>query len=169
MVCLVGRRQHLRLVDVVDLERLEHLRLDEVADPRLRHHRDADRLLDAGDHLGVGHPRDAAVAADVGGHAFERHHRRGARLLGDRRLLGRHDVHDHAALQHLGQAALDPECRLVAHAAILARVAAGPPRLMPRSYFAAVPEDSNLSILAHLLGGDGAHISHLVGRWPRRR
>jgi hypothetical protein len=37
---LVGRRQHLGLVDVVDLERLEHLRLDEVADARLGHDRD---------------------------------------------------------------------------------------------------------------------------------
>src|SRR5205814_1358739 len=37
---LVGRRQHLRLVDVVDGERLEDLRLDEVADARLRHDRD---------------------------------------------------------------------------------------------------------------------------------
>ena len=117
VVGLVGRRQHLGLVDVVDLERLEHLRLDEVADPRLGHHRDADGLLDAGDHLRVGHPRDAAVAADVGGHALERHHRGGARLLGDRRLLGRDDVHDHAALEHLGQAGLDAECRLVAHRA----------------------------------------------------
>ena len=30
---LVGGREHLRLVDVVDLERLQHLRLQEVADP----------------------------------------------------------------------------------------------------------------------------------------
>ena len=31
----------------------------------------------------------------------------GARLLGDPRLLGVDDVHDHAALEHLGEAALD--------------------------------------------------------------
>ena len=85
---LVGRRQHLGLVDVVDLERLQHLRLDEVADARLGHHRDGHRLLDAADHLRVGHARDAAVAADVGGHALERHHRGGAGVLGDLRLLG---------------------------------------------------------------------------------
>ena len=40
VVGLVRGRQHLRLVDVVDLQRLQHLRLDEVPDPRLRHHRD---------------------------------------------------------------------------------------------------------------------------------
>ena len=41
--------------------------------------------------------------------ALERHHRRGARLLGDPRLVGGHDVHDDAALQHLRQAHLQPE------------------------------------------------------------
>ena len=61
-------------------------------------------LLDARDHLRVGHPRHAAVAADVGGHALERHHRGRARVLGDLRLLGRDDVHDHAALEHLAKA-----------------------------------------------------------------
>ena len=114
VVDVVGRRQHLGLVDVVDLERLEHLRLGEVADPRLGHHRDRDRLLDALDHLRIGHPGDAAVAADVGGDALERHHRGGAGVLGDLRLLGRDHVHDHAALEHLGEARLDGEGGLVA-------------------------------------------------------
>ena len=113
VVGLVGRRQHLGLVDVVDLERLEHLGLDEMADPRLGHHGDRDRLLDPLDHLRVGHARHAAVPADVGGDALERHHRRRAGVLGDLRLLGRDHVHDHAALEHLGQAGLDGERRLV--------------------------------------------------------
>src|SRR5439155_943254 len=38
VVLLVGRRQHLGLVDVVRSDRLEDLRLHEVADARLRHH-----------------------------------------------------------------------------------------------------------------------------------
>ena len=46
--------------------------------------------------------------ADVGGDALERHDRDGAGLLGDAGLLGVDDVHDHAALEHLGQACLDP-------------------------------------------------------------
>jgi hypothetical protein len=63
----------------------------------------------------VGHACDAAVAADVGGDALERHDRGGARVLGDLRLLGVYDVHDDAALQHLGQAGLHPERRFVTH------------------------------------------------------
>ena len=63
----------------------------------------------------VGHARHAAVAADVGGHALERHHGGGAGVLGDLRLLGVDDVHDDAALEHLGQPGLDAERRFVAH------------------------------------------------------
>ncbi len=110
VVGLVGRGQDLGLVDVVDLERLQDLGLGEVPDPRLRHHRDRHRLLDLLDHPRVRHPGDAALGADVGGHALERHHGGGAGGLGDPRLLGVDDVHDHAALEHLGEAGLDPEC-----------------------------------------------------------
>ena len=112
----VGRRQHLGLVDVVDLERLQDLRLDEVADAALRHHRDRHGLLDLRDHRRVGHAGDAAVAPDVGRHALERHHRDGAGVLGDLRLLGVDDVHDHAALEHLGEAALDAHRPGLGHA-----------------------------------------------------
>ena len=89
VVRFVGRGEHLRLVDVVDAERLQHLRLGEVPDAALGHHRDGDGLLDAFDHRRVAHARDAAVAADVGGHALERHHRDRAGVLGDLRLLRR--------------------------------------------------------------------------------
>ena len=58
----------------------------------------------AGDHLGIGHARHAAVRADVGRHALQRHHGAGAGVLGDLRLLGVDHVHDHAALEHLGEA-----------------------------------------------------------------
>src|SRR5436190_9173793 len=108
VVRVVGRRQYLGLVDVVDPECLQHLRLDEVADPRLGHHRDRDRGDDALDHVRVAHPGDAALGADVGRHPFERHHRDRTAVLGDLRLLGRDDVHDDAALEHLGHAALHP-------------------------------------------------------------
>ena len=42
VVGVVGRGEHLGLVDVVHAEALQHLRLGEVADARLGHHRDRD-------------------------------------------------------------------------------------------------------------------------------
>ena len=47
--------------------------------------------------------------ADIRRHAFQRHDGAGPRLLRDTRLRGRHDVHDDAALQHLGQSRFDPK------------------------------------------------------------
>ena len=108
VVGVVGRGEHLGLVDVVDAEALQNLRLDEVADAGLGHHRDGDRGDDALDHVGIAHPRHPALGADVGGHPLQRHHGHGAGALGDAGLLGGDDVHDHAALEHLGHAALDP-------------------------------------------------------------
>ncbi len=119
VVGLVGRCQDLGLVDVVDLQRLEHLRLGEVADARLGHDGDRHGLLDALDHRGVAHARHAAVAADVGRNALQRHHRGGTGILGDLGLLGIDDVHDDAALEHLGQTSLDPERCFVSHRAPL--------------------------------------------------
>ncbi len=78
---LVGGCQHLALVDVVDTEGLEDLGLDEVADARLGHDRDGHSRLDGLDHLRVAHPRHPTVAADVGRHSLERHHRAGACIL----------------------------------------------------------------------------------------
>ena len=61
------------------------------------------------DELRVGHAGDAAFGADHGGHALERHDGDGAGLFGDACLLDVHDVHDDAALEHLGEADLQPE------------------------------------------------------------
>ena len=66
-----------------------------------------DRLDDLGDLGRVGHAGDAAGGADVGGNALERHDGDGTGVLGDLGLLGGDDVHDDAALEHLGQAGLD--------------------------------------------------------------
>ncbi len=112
VVVLVGRRQHFRLVDVVDAQRLENLRLDEVADARLGHDRDGHRVHDPDDHRRVAHARDTASGADVSRDALERHHGDRAGILSDLGVLGRDDVHDDAALEHLGQALLGRPGRL---------------------------------------------------------
>jgi len=106
VVGLVGRGEDLALVDVVHAEGLQDLGFGEVADSGLGHDRDGHSLLDAFDHLRVGHAGHAAVASDVGRDALEGHHGRGASVLGDSGLCGVNDVHDHAALEHLGQAPL---------------------------------------------------------------
>ena len=126
VVRLVGRREHLTLVHVVDTERLEDLRFSEVTDAGLCHHRDRDHGLDALDHLRVAHASHTAIAADVGRHSLERHHRAGTGVFGDLGLIRGDDVHDDAALQHLGQPALHRErARRTSHDAIL--LAATPP------------------------------------------
>ena len=81
---------------------------------------------------GIGHAGDAAGLADVGRDALERHHGDGAGILGDLGLIGRDDIHDDAALEHLGEALLGGPggrfdghvCRvpLVARARIAGRV-----------------------------------------------
>jgi hypothetical protein len=96
-----------------------------VSDPALRHHGDRDRLLDLADLVGVGHPRDAALDADICRYPLERHDRDGAGVLGDPRLLGGRDVHDHAPLEHLGETCLDAKCADLGHDVDSSYAAAG--------------------------------------------
>src|SRR5438270_977929 len=125
VIFLVGRGENFGLVDVVDAESLQDLRLDEVADPALGHDRDRDHGHDRLDQLGVRHAGYAAFLADVSRDALQRHDRAGARLLGDACVLGRDDVHDHAAFEHLGQAGLDLEAPLYPFVSIARTVAFG--------------------------------------------
>ena len=68
-------------------------------------------VLDGGDHAGVAHAGHAAVPADVGRDTLESHDGDSAGLLGDPGLLDVGDVHDDAALEHLGEADLEVTCR----------------------------------------------------------
>ena len=68
-------------------ERLQNLRLDKMADARLSHNRDGNGLDDPLDHLRVAHARHAAVLANVGRHALQRHDCARPGFLGDARLL----------------------------------------------------------------------------------
>jgi len=81
-----------------------------VADPRLRHDGDGHRGDDAVDHVRIAHPRHTTLRADVRRNTFERHDRHGPCILGDLGLIGGDHVHDHAALEHFGHAALDACC-----------------------------------------------------------
>lgn len=60
-----------------------YLALNEVTDSGLGHDGDGDGGHDVLDHLRVGHAGYAALDADIGGHALERHDGAGAGLLSD--------------------------------------------------------------------------------------
>ncbi len=106
VVAVVGRRQHLGLVDHVRTGGLQNLGLLRVADACLAHHRNR-RLVDyLTERRRVGHPGDTATLADVGRHRLQVHHRDSTHILGDAGLLGVHHVHYDAAFLHLREPAL---------------------------------------------------------------
>jgi len=110
VVHFIRRRQHFAFVDVVDAEGFQHLRFHVMADPAFGHDRNRDRLHDFLDQVRVGHPGHAAGGANVRGYLLQRHDRHRAGGFRDPRLFGAHDVHDHAALLHLGHAAFHSRC-----------------------------------------------------------
>ncbi len=109
VVGFVGRGQHFGLIDEINAERFEDLGFDEVTDPNLGHNRDRADRLDFLDHLRITGSGDASIAADPAGNPLKGHNGAGTRVFGDFGLLDVHDIHDHAALQHFGQAALRRE------------------------------------------------------------
>lgn len=105
-----------------------YLAFDEVTNTGLGHDGDGDGLHDVLDHAGVRHTRHATLGSDIGGNTLEGHDGGSTGLLSNASLhrivisiaiaadqqlsayLFRIDnVHDHAALQHLGQTGLDRE------------------------------------------------------------
>ena len=82
-----------------------------MSDAALGHDRNRDSFLDAADHGGIRHTRDTARGADIRGNSFQRHDGTGSGLLSNLRLLGGCNVHDNAALEHLGKLAV--QCRAV--------------------------------------------------------
>ncbi len=71
-----------------------------------RHDGDAHRFHNFEDHRGVAHPCHAAIFANIGGDALKGHHRAGAGILGNFRLVRVDHIHNHPALEHLCQAAI---------------------------------------------------------------
>ena len=81
----------------------------EVADASLRHHRNRDGIHDLADDADRGHARHAAVFANIGRDALQRHDGGGAGFFGNLGLLDVGHVHDDAAFEHLGQADFQAE------------------------------------------------------------
>ena len=78
-----------------------------MADARLRHHGDGYGVDDALNQLRIGHASHTTLGTNIGGHALQRHDGARAGIFGDTRLFRGHDVHDDAALEHIGQSTLD--------------------------------------------------------------
>ena len=106
VINIVCRRKHLALVDIIDLDSLQNLRLSKVADAALGHHRDGNGSLNTFDHLRIAHPRNTASCTNISRNALERHHCTRTRSLGNTSLFRSCHVHNHSALKHLSQVAV---------------------------------------------------------------
>ncbi len=84
-----------------------------MSDAALGHHRDGHCLLYALDHLRVAHAGHATGGTYVGRDAFQGHHGAGAGVLCNLCLFGGCHIHNHTALEHLRQVAV--ECLSVFH------------------------------------------------------
>ena len=106
VVNIVGRREYLALVDVVYLYGLQYLCLGKVANAALCHHGYGDSLLYALYHLGVAHTRHATGCTDVCWNALQSHHCTCTGCFGNLCLLRCRYIHNHTALEHLCQVAV---------------------------------------------------------------
>ena len=107
VVGVVGRGQHLGFVYIVDAQTLKNLRLHKVPNTGFSHHRNRYRIDDALDEVRVAHASDAALRANVCRHALQSHHGHCTSVFSNLRLIRVDHVHDDAALEHFGHAALD--------------------------------------------------------------
>src|SRR5216683_2522467 len=106
VILFIGGSQNFAFVDKIHFKCLQDLGLDKMSDTHLGHHRNGNCLHDLADDFDGCHARHAALFANVGWYALERHHRASSGFLRDLRLLGVGDIHNHAALEHFRQADL---------------------------------------------------------------
>ena len=106
VIDIVSGGKHLTLVDVVDVDSLQDLSLGNVSDTTFSHHGDAYSSLNAFDHLRIAHTSHTACGTDICRNALQSHNGTGTGLFGDLCLLRGCYVHDHAALEHLCQVAV---------------------------------------------------------------
>ena len=109
VVLFICRSQNLRLINVIDPDGFQNLRFHEMPDAALGHDRDADRVHDSEDQVGVRHAGHTALGADVCRDAFQRHDGACSGILGNFGMFGGDNVHDDAAFKHLSQSLFDGE------------------------------------------------------------
>jgi len=104
---LIGGGQDFGFVNIIHTERLQDLRLNKMTDAAFSHYGDGDGIHDFEDEFGIAHASHAALGADIGGDAFERHYGAGTGFFGNPGLFGGDHIHNHAAFKHLSQSLLD--------------------------------------------------------------
>ena len=109
----VGRRENFGLVDIVDAQLLQDLCLREMTDAAFCHDGNIDHRHDFANLFWRGHASYSAFGADLRRDALQRHHRYRSGALGDLRLFRVGYVHDHAALEHLGEPGLEAKVGVV--------------------------------------------------------
>ena len=134
VVFIISGREHFALVNVVDLDGLQDLGLNKVADAALRHDRDRNGLLNALDHLRVAHAGHAAGSTDIRGDALQSHNGAGACVFCDLGLLGGGNIHNNAALEHLGQVFVQFKSVVVHCDSLLTDSMVPPPTTISPSY-----------------------------------
>ena len=103
MVNVIGRTEHLTLVDIVNLYGLQYLCLGNVADAALCHHGYAHGLLNTANHFRVAHSRYTTCCTYIGRNSLKCHHGACSCLFGYACLFRGCNVHNNSALKHLGQ------------------------------------------------------------------
>ena len=103
MIDIVGGRQYLAFIDIVDFNGLQNLGLHKVTDTALGHDGNGNGFLNSPDHFGIAHAGHTSGGTDVCRNALQSHNGTGSCLLGNLCLLRCGNIHDDAALQHLGQ------------------------------------------------------------------
>ena len=103
MIYIISRRQNFGFINIINLDRLQQLRLYEMSDTAFCHDRNADCFLDPFDHFRVTHAGNTTGGADICRDTLQSHYSAGTGCFCDLCLLRCGNVHDHAALEHLGK------------------------------------------------------------------
>ena len=109
MVGFVGWCEHFAFVDEVNAEGLQNLCFNKVTNTSLGHNRNRDGSLDTFDHVGVAHPSDSPIFANVGRNSFKSHDCTSASIFGNLGLPRGHHIHDDSTLEHFGKTPLNGE------------------------------------------------------------
>ena len=98
MIHIISRREHLTLIDIINLDCFENLSLHKMTDSAFCHNRDRNRVLDALDHLRITHTGNAARCTDICRDPLQSHDRTGTGCFRDLCLLRCGNIHDDTAL-----------------------------------------------------------------------